>query len=206
MVHPVSQHYWGVQMPKIGMEPFRRESLVTSAIAAIGEAGSLDVTMSQIAKRAGVSSALAHHYFGTKDQILLSAMRHILKIYGAEVVSWLKRARTPRERVEAILRASFAESNFRPEVISAWLNFYVKAQSSESSARLLAIYRRRLRSNLLHGLRPLLDGRSESAAEGLAAMIDGLYIRQSLDRENPDAGRAVDLVIGYLDRLLEAPQ
>ena len=191
-------------MPKIGMEPFRRESLVTSAIAEIGAAGSLDVTMSQIAKRAGVSSALAHHYFGTKDQILLSAMRHILKIYGAEVVAWLRRARTPRERVEAILRASFAESNFQPEVISAWLNFYVKALSSESGARLLAIYRRRLRSNLLYGLRPLLGDGSEYAAEGLAAMIDGLYIRQSLNPGEPDAVQAVALVIGYLDGLLGA--
>ncbi len=188
-------------MPKIGMEPIRRESLVAAAIAEIGEAGSLDVTMSQIARRAGVSSALAHHYFGTKDRILLSAMRHILALYGAEVVSRLKRTRTPRERIEAVIQASFADSNFQPEVISAWLNFYVKAQSSEAGARLLTIYRRRLRSNLLYGLRPLLNGESETAAEGLAAMIDGLYIRQSLSRSRPDAKAAIALVTGYLDYL-----
>lgn len=190
-------------MPKIGMEPLRRESLVAATIAEIGAAGSLDVTMSRIAKRAGVSSALAHHYFGTKDQILISAMRHILALYGAEVIDWLKRARTPRERVEAIIRASFANSNFQPEVISAWLNFYVSAQRSQSGARLLEIYRHRLRSNLLYGLRPLLDGAAERAAEGLAAMIDGLYIRQSLDPGRPDADSAIALVIDYLDRLLE---
>lgn len=190
-------------MPKVGMEPLRRESLVAATIAEIGAAGSLDVTMSRIAKRAGVSSALAHHYFGTKDQILLSAMRHILRLYRAEVVARLQDARTPRERVEAIIHASFAESNFQPEVISAWLNFYVSAQRSESGARLLEIYRHRLRSNLLHGLRPLLDGTSERAAEGLAAMIDGLYIRQSLTPAHPDAEAAIALVIDYLDRLLE---
>lgn len=191
-------------MPKIGMEPIRRESLVAATIAEIGETGSLDVTMSQIARRAGVSSALAHHYFGTKDRILLSAMRHILALYGAEVVSALKRTRTPRERIEAVIRASFADSNFRPEVIGAWLNFYVKAQSSESGARLLTIYRKRLRSNLLFGLRPLLNGASETAAEGLAAMIDGVYIRQSLSQGEPDAEAAIALVTGYLDSILAA--
>ena len=191
-------------MPKIGMEPIRRESLVAATIAEIGEAGSLDVTMSQIARRAGVSSALAHHYFGTKDRILLSAMRHILALYGAEVVAALKRTRTPRERIEAVIRASFADSNFRPEVISAWLNFYVRAQSSKSGARLLTIYRKRLRSNLLFGLRPLLNGASETAAEGLAAMIDGVYIRQSLSQGKPDAGAAIALVTGYLDSILAA--
>ena len=57
-------------MPKVGMEPIRRDALVRATIAEIGEAGSLDVTVSRIAKRAGMSSALAHHYFGGKDQIL----------------------------------------------------------------------------------------------------------------------------------------
>ena len=48
-------------MPKLGMEPIRREALVKATIAEIGAAGSLDVTVSQIARRAGMSSALAHH-------------------------------------------------------------------------------------------------------------------------------------------------
>lgn len=48
-------------MPKIGMEPLRRRALIDAAILAIGERGSLDVTMSEIAGRAGVSPALAHH-------------------------------------------------------------------------------------------------------------------------------------------------
>ena len=47
-------------MPKVGMEPIRRSALVKATIAEIGEAQSLDVTVSQIAKRAGMSSALAH--------------------------------------------------------------------------------------------------------------------------------------------------
>ena len=65
-------------MPKLGMEPIRRDALVKATIAEIGAAQSLDVTVGQIARRAGMSSALAHHYFGGKDQIFLAAMRYIL--------------------------------------------------------------------------------------------------------------------------------
>ena len=72
-------------MPKVGMEPIRKAALVKATITEIGRAGSLDVTVSQIAKRAGMSSALAHHYFGSKEEIFLAAMRHILSLYGAEV-------------------------------------------------------------------------------------------------------------------------
>ena len=129
-------------MPKVGMEPIRREALVKAAITEIGQAGSLDVTVSQIARRAGVSSALAHHYFGAKDQLFLAAMRHILSIYGAQVRAGLAMAAGPRARLEAVIRASFEAGNFRAEVIAAWLNFYVQAQTSDPARRLLRVYQR----------------------------------------------------------------
>lgn len=190
-------------MPKLGMEPIRRDALVTATIHEIGLRGSLDVTVGQIAKRAGVSAALAHHYFGTKEAIFLSAMRHILKTYADEVRLALTGAETPRARLEAIVRASFAPSNFKPEVIASWLMFYMSAQSVPEAARLLAVYKRRLASNLIHGLRPLVGARTPQAAEGIAAMIDGLYIRQGLDRSAHDPEAAAALVLDYLDRLLE---
>ena len=71
-------------MPKIGMEPLRRRALIDATISAIGERGSLDVTMSEIAGRAGVSSALAHHYFGAKDELLQATMRHLLAELNAD--------------------------------------------------------------------------------------------------------------------------
>ena len=41
-------------MPKLGMEPIRKEALVKATIVEIGRTGSLDVTVSQIANRAGM--------------------------------------------------------------------------------------------------------------------------------------------------------
>ena len=115
-------------MPKLGMEPIRRAALVKATIEEIGAHGSLDVTVARIAKRAGMSSALAHHYFGNKDRIFLAAMRHLLSEYSTEVREALIAAKgDPRARVAAILRANFGPSNFRPEVVAAWLNFYVLA-------------------------------------------------------------------------------
>ncbi|GAB4386510.1 choline-binding transcriptional repressor BetI [Albidovulum sp.] len=191
-------------MPKIGMEPIRRAALVDATIAEIGRKGSLDVTVSQIARRAGMSSALAHHYFGTKEQIFLAAMRHILSVYGAEVRGALTAAEDPRGRVRGIIRASFSASNFRREVVGAWLNFYVLAQTSAAAARLLALYQRRMRSNLVHALRPMAGARALEIAEGIGAMIDGVYIREALRDRMPDGAAAAAAVIRYLERELEA--
>ena len=185
-------------MPKLGMEPIRKAALVKATIAEIGRTGSLDVTVSQIAKRAGMSSALAHHYFGSKEEMFLAAMRHILTIYGAEVRGALHLAKTPQSRVEAVLRASFSAANFRREAVSAWLNFWVLAQSVPQARRLLAVYQRRLRSNLLAGLRPLCGDRAEAVAEGLGALIDGLYLREVLKSGAPDGAAAVEMALEYL--------
>jgi len=187
-------------MPKLGMEPIRRDALVKATIAEIGTAGTLDVTVGQIARRAGMSSALAHHYFGSKDQMLLAAMRHILNLYGAEVRGALSMAATPAERVEAIVRASFSSGNFRQETVAAWLNFYVQAHKSEDVRRLLGVYRRRLRSNLLASLRHLVND-PDRAAETIGALIDGVYIRQALRQSPIRADETIELVLGAVDLL-----
>lgn len=184
------------------MEPIRRQALVQATIAEIGHAGSLDVTVSRIARRAGVSSALAHHYFGGKDQLFLAAMRHILAVYGRSVCAALKAAEGPRARLDAILRASFGPENFDDATISAWLNFYVAARHAPEASRLLAVYQRRLRSNLLHALRPLVGARAGAVAEAIAALIDGLYIRAALAPRAPAAEAEIALVRDVIDRLI----
>lgn len=186
-------------MPKLGMEPIRREALVKATIAEIGAHGTLDVTVSQIARRAGMSSALAHHYFGGKEQIFVAAMRYTMGVYAAEVRGALAMANSPAERVRAIVCASFSERNFRADTVAGWMNFYVLAQVSDEARRLLGIYHRRLRSNLCHALRPLSGDRACNVADRIAALIDGVYIRQSLGTGQPDRAQAVDQVLGYLE-------
>ncbi|SLN39972.1 choline-binding transcriptional repressor BetI [Pseudooctadecabacter jejudonensis] len=191
-------------MPKLGMEPIRRAALVKATIDVIGAQGSLDVTVSQIAKKAGMSSALAHHYFGGKDQIFLAAMRAILRDFGTEVRAGLRAARTPRARAEALIDASFAPSCFAPATISAWMTLYAQATTSPDMHHLLLLYQRRLASNLTHALRPL-SVRPTQDAETLGALIDGLYLRAALARDtDPQTARAVAL--RTLDHLTGAAQ
>lgn len=186
-------------MPRIGMMAIRKDALVNATISEIGRAGSLDVTMGQIAKVAGVSSALAHHYFGSKDDLLLAAMRAILADFGSDARLHLSRATTPMERLNAIAQASFGGRNFSPEVVSAWLTFYLRAQRDPQAARLLRVYQHRLVSNLTHALRPLTQDAPRIAATA-AALIDGLYIRHALaDIGPPDAQAAMARVLDYLE-------
>lgn len=190
-------------MPKLGAEPIRKAALIQATIACVGEARSLEVTVASIAKRAGMSSALAHHYFGSKEQIFLAAMRSILTGYGHEVRQALHDVNGAEARLRAIVTGSFAPSSFRREAISAWLNFYVLAQKNADARRLLGIYQRRLQSNLVFNLRPLVGGHAVAVAQGLGALIDGVYIRAALVDGPSDRDAAVGIIMEYLDRELE---
>ncbi len=186
-------------MPRVGQEAARRAALVDATIAEIGRAGSLDVTVGQIARRAGMSSALAHYYFQSKDAIFLAAMRHILKEFAAQVRRRMGQAKTPAQRLSAIIDASLGREQFADEVVAAWLVFYVQAQHSPDAARLLRVYARRLHSNLVHELRACLPlERAHAVAQGVAAMIDGFYIRHALQDGAPERSQARALVKDYL--------
>ena len=106
-------------------------------------------------------------------------------------------------RLSAIIRVSFGPEQFRPATIAAWLAFYVRAQADPEARRLLAVYARRLHSNLVAPLTALVP-RAEALriAEGVAAMIDGLYIRRALKDGPPDPASAVGLVEDYLEAQL----
>lgn len=188
-------------MPKIGMERVRRQALISAAVEEIGVRGGLDVTVSQIARRAGVSAALAHHYFGNKEQILIATMRHLLREFGNLTKARLKPEQTPRERLSTIVKASFGTEQFGDATVATWLAFYVEARRSDAAFQLLQVYTRRLRSNLVHALRPLTD-RPEEVAETIGAMIDGLYIRHALQKGPPQPERAVALVESLIDTQL----
>lgn len=190
-------------MPKIGMEPLRRKALTDAALRAIGHHGSLAVTMSEIAREAGVSAALAHHYFGSKEQLLVETIRELLRHLRRDAVEALAGLDNARDRLSAVIKVSFAAEQFAPETVAAWLAFYTEAQRSEEVRRLLVIYARRLRSNLMAALKAICPPDDAARiAEGAAAMIDGLYIRQSLKSAPVSIQTSVALVEDYLEAQL----
>ena len=190
-------------MPKVGMAPIRRRQLIDAAIASIHEYGLADATVARIARKAGVSPGIVHHYFANKEELLFATMRAMLEILRREALKRLKRARGPRERIDAVIGASFADSQFSPDVMVSWLALYGSARQSERLSRILELYHRRLRTNLLIALRELVpERRARDLAEGIAAMIDGLYLRYALTGARVDPAHPRRLTRAYVDAAL----
>ncbi len=191
-------------MPKTGMAPVRRRAFVEAAIRSIHDRGFVDLTTGDVAREAGLSQGLVHHYFGSKGALIIATMRHLLIEFGAGIRERLREAKTPRARLSAIVDGSFCDDQLRPEVISAWLTFYVQAHTEPEVRRLLHIYAQRLISNLRHEYKRLPTRETaEVAAESTAAMIDGLWLRRVLGDAKPCGESAIAIMEAHIDSQLE---
>jgi TetR/AcrR family transcriptional repressor of bet genes len=87
--------------------------------------------------------------------------------------------------------------------MKTWLAFWASSMHQPSLRRLQRINDLRLYSNLCWQFRRELDVRSaRSAARGLAALIDGLWLRGALSGEAFDTEQARQLAYEFLDQQL----
>ncbi|MHB0777226.1 transcriptional regulator BetI [Halomonas sp. WWR20] len=193
-------------MPKLGMEPIRRQQLIQATMEAIDEAGLADATIARIARRAGVSTGIISHYFGGKDGLIEATMRHILRDLGNAVIQRRNRLKhdTPQAHLRAIIDGNFDRSQISQSVMKTWLAFWASSMHQADLQRLQYVNDRRLYSNLSSQFRRCLPReQARQAARGLAAMIDGLWLRGALAPEGLDVDRARHLAYDYLDTQLK---
>lgn len=192
-------------MPKVGMEPIRRQQLIQATMAAIDEVGLADATVIRIAGHAGVSAGIISHYFGGKDGLLEATMRQILTDLG-DAVAARRRAlgnASPRDHIGAIIDGNFDRSQVSGPVAKTWLAFWASSMHKPQLQRLQQVNDRRLYSNLCSQFRRLMPRtKARQAAHGLAATIDGLWLRGALTPEGLDADGARRLAHDYLNQLL----
>jgi len=186
-------------MPKVGMEPIRRRQLIEATIASIHEFGFADTTVSRISAAAGVSTGIVHHYFDGKADLLEATMRWLMADLRRQVADRLARARTPRDRLMAIIDGNFAPEQFSQQAVTAWIAFWAQASTTPELARLQRINTERLQSNLRHALKSFMEpGQAARTALGIAALIDGLSVRCALAKDGVPPEEARRIVCDHL--------
>ena len=190
-------------MPKLGMEEIRRRQLIDATIASIHEVGFAESSLSRISARAGVSTGIVHHYFEDKAELLESTLRQLGTSLRQSVVRRLRQARTPAERLMAVVDGNIGTDQFTPEGVSAWLAFWAQVPNNARMARIQHVIISRLHDNLMHALRLMGRADAEEIASVTEALIDGLWLRAALSADGPDSARARRLVLDYLNARLD---
>lgn len=192
-------------MPKVGMPEIRRPQLVEATMAVIDEVGLSGASVALISRKAGVSPGIINHYFGGKHGLLEETMRTVLRQLSASSIEHLRAVDNDdvTARIKAIVAANFDGYQVESKVVKTWLAFWAQSMHDQALHRLQRVNERRLLSHLRYELKQVLP--TEQAlfvAQGIAALIDGIWLRGALNPEGICPEKAQQIISDYLEKQL----
>jgi TetR/AcrR family transcriptional repressor of bet genes len=189
-------------MPKVGMPDIRKPQLVQATMAVIERVGLHAASIALISREAGVSTGIINHYFGGKHGLLEETMRAILREHSVTVTQAL--AKIPQHehqaRINAIVNANFEGFQAESQVVKTWLAFWSYSMHDAQLNRLQRVNEQRLLSHLKIELKAFLPRHhTQQVAHGIAALIDGIWLRGALNPDGINAQQARLLINDYLE-------
>ena len=172
-------------MPKVGIEPVRRQQLIDATIESVAQKGLQATTINSISKNAGMSSGIISHYFGGKQGLIEATVRYLLSNLKDDLISKVDEKTTPTQRLMFIVESNFALVQQRKDTTRTWLSFWAQSMHDKELHRLQNVNSKRLQSNLTVSFKQLMPlAQANLAAELTAAMIDGLWLRAVLSQSD----------------------
>jgi AcrR family transcriptional regulator len=192
----------------------RRTEMLHAAAELICERGFGDTRIADVAKRAGVSSALVIYYFGTRDRLLVDALRHSEESFYEAAEKMLAEVPSLRERLSLLIKWTCVPSadNEIPGAWGLWFDLWaqafrheeVKAGRVELDARWRRMIVDAIRSAEASAeLDVTVDARMFALEFG--ALLDGLSIQVALEDPEVDSSVAYDIAMRFAERELDLP-
>lgn len=183
----------------------RRRELRQAAFEVLQREGMAGATLEKVAAHAGASKGIVLHYFRSKQELFEQAMREANASLRDAVAERLKHARTPYERLLAIVDTNFDDRFFQPAIAHAWLSLCGEVPREPQLARIQTVIHARMHSNLLSALNAMLPAdEARQTARLISGLIDGLWLRLGLQSGGVSREEALALMHDFIDRRLPA--
>jgi TetR/AcrR family transcriptional repressor of bet genes len=165
-------------MARKSLMALRRREFQKAAYDVAYAYGFSGLTVERVTREAGTSKGVIHHYFDSKHQLIEYATRYAHGILAKAARRNLTKAKTPSERLWAII-----DANFLPEILTPpFFRLWFEALDNQRLLYLVAILERRMRSNLIFALKQL--GRAKDAGDlaySIMNMYDGFWALASVE-------------------------
>jgi AcrR family transcriptional regulator len=188
----------------------RRIEMLRAAAELICERGFGDTRIADVAKRAGVSSALVIYYFGTRDRLLVDALRYSEESGYEAMEQKLAEISSVRDRLSLLVKwICVPEAD--NDIAGAWGLWFdlwaqafrhdeVKAGRVELDARWRKMIIDAVKSAELD-----TDVDIRMFALEFSALLDGLSIQVALEDPEVDSSVAYDIAMRFAERELNLP-
>ena len=181
--------------------------MLRAAAELICERGFGETRIADVAKRAGVSSALVIYYFGTRDRLLVDALRYSEESFYEAAETMLAETPSLRERLSLLIRWTCVREG-QDEIPGAWgLWFDLWAQAFRHDEIKVGRVEldARWRAMIVDAVAPHVDKRKVDPrlfALEFAALLDGLSIQVALEDPEVDSDVAYDIAMRFAEREL----
>ncbi len=188
----------------------RRIEMLRAAAQLICERGFGDTRIADVAKRAGVSSALVIYYFGTRDRLLVDALRYSEEAFYEAAERMLAETPSVRERLSMLVRWTCVPemSDEIPGAWGLWFDLWAQAFRHEEVKAGRVELDARWRNMIIDTVKSAeLDADIDARMFALefSALLDGLSIQVALDDPEVDSTVAYDIAMRFAERELNLP-
>jgi len=167
----------------VSHETERRLSLIKAAFREVAEKGSSEVTLEDIARRAGVSKGVTLYYFASKEDLLRQLFRWLTDSIHARMREAVEAVDQPVEKVRALVALIFPSPSKNRAFFRAYVDFCGLAARREGfrevGERFYTGCREVDRGIIVEGMRrgafPVRN--ADEAASTMRAVFDGLMMQ-----------------------------
>ncbi|MFT5113830.1 MAG: AcrR family transcriptional regulator [Parasphingorhabdus sp.] len=170
-------------MPKIIDHDHRREEIAGAVLRVVGQHGVNGVTMRVVAKEAGWSTGVLHHYFEDKQALLVGGLRLAARITGKHIKKSMD-ITDPKQQLRLVLEAGVPLDQRREVLCRIFFFFWAEGVGDSDLSKELARYydwwKKRLINILEVGQKQgwvRQDISSKMLAEMLVALADGVAVQ-----------------------------
>jgi AcrR family transcriptional regulator len=184
--------------------------MLRAAAELICERGFGDTRIADVAKRAGVSSALVIYYFGTRDRLLVDALRYSEESGYEAMEQKLAEISSLRERLSLLIKwTCVPEADDEiPGAWGLWFDLWAQAFRHDEVKAGRVELDARWRAMIVDAVRtadPDTDVDIRMFALEFSALLDGLSIQVALDDPEVDSTVAYDVAMRFAERELNLP-
>ncbi|OZU87537.1 TetR family transcriptional regulator [Virgibacillus indicus] len=121
---------------KTGKQSFiaeaRREQIIKAAIKTLDEIGYQKASLAQIAKKAGISTALISYHFADKSDLMNHLLTNLLESSTTYILERVHRESTNQGKIKAFIMASLAYQGTHPARNTALIEIIFNARTPDN--------------------------------------------------------------------------
>ncbi|MGB3098790.1 MAG: TetR family transcriptional regulator C-terminal domain-containing protein [Solirubrobacterales bacterium] len=194
-----------VERERAGDEPSTRERILDAACEQIASDGIDGVRIARVAMLAGASTALVHHYFSTREELLAEALAHSFELAADERFGEAPDGqRSATRRLALVIDQCMPRPGPQEREWILWVELWLRAVRDPPLRPVAADLYRRYREWVAEAIAAGIESgefkacEPDEVADFAMALLDGLGIRALLEDPAMDLERVPRLIAEQL--------